>query len=192
MRITLYLEETALRQLIGDLLPVTILLDEERGLDGRWIRIDPVQQLDFGIDDGIRLVTSGQLRWIVGFVPVTLTVQRLALMLRPLVVGGGADSRVLFRPLLETADIRNVPDLLDRGIVDLVNRSLEARSHRWAWDVGRMLALRFVVADGLVPLEAAAVGVEAAWLRVSSDAIELTISLTAHISRLAGERAQAI
>lgn len=71
--------------------------------------------------------------------------------------------------------------------MDLVNRALEARSHRLAWDVGRTLALRFVLPDVLVPLEAVAVQVGAAQLRVRGDGIELMISLTPHVTRLADE-----
>lgn len=189
MHITVQLGETALRQLLAELLPITILLDEGEGLNGRWVTIGPARHLQFRIDEGIRLITSGELRWTVGPVPVPLRVQSLALMLRPVVVGTGAEGRVLFRPVIQTADLQNVPALLDRGVVGLVNRALEARSERLAWDFGRALALRFVLPDALVPLETAAVGVEEARLRVRANAIELTISLTMHISRLAGAQA---
>ena len=190
MQIAVELEEATLRQLLGELLPITILFDEARGLDGRWIRIDPARDLQFSVDEGIRIVTSGALRWSLGPLPVTLTVRSLALLLRPVVVGTGASGRVLFRPVIEAADLQSVPGLLDRALVRLVNRALEARSERLAWDFGRTLALRFVLPDALVPLEAAAVGVEAARLRVRPDALELTVSLTMHISRLAGDRAR--
>jgi hypothetical protein len=188
MHIAVELEEAALRQLLEELLPITVLLDEGPGLDGRWMRIDPARDLQFSVDEGIRIVTSGALRWSLGPLPVTLTVRSLALMLRPVVVGTGAAGRLLFRPVIEAADLQNVPDLLDQGVVRLVNRALEARSERLVWDFGRALALRFVLPDALVPLEAAAVGVEAARLRVRADALELIVSLTMHISRLAGDR----
>jgi hypothetical protein len=105
------------------------------------------------------------------------------MLLRPTVVGTGAAGRLLFRPVIEHADLHDLPALLERGLVHLVNRALESRSSRLAWDFGRALALRFALPDTLVPLEAAAVGVEAARLRVGSDAIELTVLLTMHISR---------
>jgi hypothetical protein len=189
MHITVQLEEATLSRLLDDILPITILLDDAEGLDGRWVRINPARRLELSVDEGIRLVTSGELRWTVGPMPMTLTAHSLAVMLRPVVVGTHEEARLLFRPVLETADLQNVPDLLDRGIVGLVNRALEARSERLAWDFGRMLALRFLLPDTLVPLEAAAVGVEVARLRVGAGVIELTIVLTMHVSRLADERA---
>jgi hypothetical protein len=189
MHIAVELEETTLRQLLGELLPITILFDEAQGLDGRWIRIDPAHDLQLRVDDGIRLVTSGAVRWHLGPIPVTVTVRRLALMLRPLVVGTGMAGRVLFRPVIETADLHNLPKLLDRTVVGLVNRALEARSKQLVWNFGQALALRFTLPNVLSPLEAAAVSVETARVRVRADALELTVSLTMHIDRLAGDLA---
>lgn len=190
MHITMRLDEATLTQMLAELLPITVVLDPTGGsLGDRWVTIDPVRHLELRSGDGIRLLTSGALRWTVGFVPVTVTIARLVLMLRPLVVGSGAASRLVFRPVIEEADLRHVPAMLDRQVVGLVNRALERRSERLAWDVGRTLALRFILPDTLVPLEGAAVAVEAAHLRVDHDALELTVTLTMHISRLAGARA---
>ena len=191
MQITVELEKATLTRLLADLLPITIVLDEAQGLGGRWVRIHPVQHFEISAAAGIRLITSGKLRWMVGFLPVTIGVQRLVLMLTPIVVGTGAASRLLFRPVLEEADVRNVPALFDRGIVGLVNGALQARSEPLAWDVGRTLALRFVLPNTLDPLEAAAVDVEAARLRVRDDVLELTVTLTMRIRRLAADRTTA-
>jgi hypothetical protein len=120
---------------------------------------------------------------------MTLTVQSLTLMLRAMVVGTGAAGRALFRPVIEQADLQNVPAMLDRGLVKLVKRALERRSERLAWDFGRVLGRHVVLPDTLVPLEAARVNVETAELRVRADALELIVSLTTHISRVADDRA---
>ena len=186
MHIAVELEEATLRQLLAELLPITIVLDEAQGLDGRWIRIDPARDLWFSASEGIRIVTSGALRWSLGPFPVTITAQSLALLLRPQVVGTGRAGRLLFRPVIEAADLQNVPDMLDRGVVGLVNQALETRSERLAWDFGRVLELCFPLPDTLVPLEAATVGVDTAQLRVRADALELTLSVPMHISRFVG------
>jgi hypothetical protein len=189
MHITVQLEKAALSDLLADLLPITILLDEHP--QGRWIRIDGARHLELGPDGAIRLATSGRVRWALGPVPITLTVQHLVVLLRPVVVGAETSSRVLFRPVIETADVPRVPAVLDRSLVALVNRALDARADRLAWDLGRTLALRFVLPDTLVPLEAAQVDVAAAEIRVAGDTIALTVSLTMRITRLADVRAAA-
>jgi len=191
MHIRVELDRATLKQLLGEMLPITIELDEAQGLDGSCVTIDPVRELQIGADEGIRLITGGELRWMVGFLRVTATVERLVLVIRPTVVGTGASSRLLFRPMIEEADLRYLPALFDRGLVGLVNGALAARSERLAWDVGRTLALRFVLPNVLTPLESAAVDVEAVQLRVRDDALELTVTLTMHISRLDADRARA-
>ena len=191
MHIRVELDKATLKQLLAEMLPITIALDEAQGLDGSCVTIDPVRELQIGADESIRLITGGELRWMVGFLRVTTTVERLVLVIRPTVVGTGASSRLLFRPMIEEADLRYLPALLDRGLVGLVNGALAARSERLAWDVGRTLALRFVLPNVLTPLESAAADVEAAQLRVRDDALELTVTLTMHISRLDADRTRA-
>jgi hypothetical protein len=191
MHITVQIEESVLSDLLAELLPITILLDEADGLHGRWIRVDRAQHLELGTNGVIRLVTGGEVHWPLGPVPLTLTAQRLVLLLRPVVVGTGAASRVLFRPTIESADVRRLPVLLHRGLTSLVNRALEARGDRLAWDLGRTLALRFVLPDTLVPLEAARVDVDTAQLQVVDGALALTVALAMQISRLADVRAPA-
>jgi len=61
MHIAVELGEATLRQLLAELLPITVLLDEAQGLEGRWIRIDPVRAFQFSLGEGIRLATSGAL-----------------------------------------------------------------------------------------------------------------------------------
>ena len=151
MHTTVHLEATVLSDLLAELLPITILLDEDDGLQGRWIKIDRARHLELGPDETIRLATSGRLRWPLGPVPLTLTVQDLVVLLRPVVVGAGASSR----------------------------------------DLGRTLARRFVLPDTLVPLETARIDVATAQISVIDDTLELTVSLTMHISRLADGRATA-
>jgi len=191
MHIRVELDKATLKQLLAEMLPITIALDEAQGLDSSCVTIDPVRELQIGADESIRLITGGELRWMVGFLRVTTTVERLVLVIRPTVVGTGASSRLLFRPMIEEADLRYLPALLDRGLVGLVNGALAARSERLAWDVGRTLALRFVLPNTLDPLEAAAVDVGAARVRVRDDVLELTVTLTMRISRVAADRATA-
>jgi hypothetical protein len=71
-------------------------------------------------------------------------------------------------------------------VVALINRALQTWSERLAWDFGQALAPRFLLPDALVPLESAAVDVEAARLAVRVDALELVVALTARARRLDG------
>jgi hypothetical protein len=189
MHITAQLEGETLRRLLDDILPITVLLDEEQALDGRWVRIDRAQSVEIVPGESLRLVSAGELRWNVGPVLATVTVHRLALMVRPLVTGEGASTRLLFRPRIEEADFRRMPAPLDRGIVAIVNRALERRGDALGWDVGRSLSRSFGLPGVLVPLETAGVDVLSAEVAILQDCIALTVSLAMRVSRSEAPRA---
>jgi hypothetical protein len=174
------LDETALRTILDQLLPLTILLDDgadggRSGKDGRWVQIDPTRTVDFVEDRGLRLVTSGRIRWITAGVPIEVGLHSAEIILRPEIEGEGDQERLVFRPELASADLKNVPALFDRGVVALVNRKLSARAEQIAWDYQRSLALVVpmpAALDGVASLRLSAGG---ASVRTSSDALELTL-----------------
>jgi hypothetical protein len=183
VQITARLEEATLRQVLGQLLPVTIKLDEAEGLDGRWVKINRADTVNFVLGAGVRLSTSGELRWVVAGVPLSLTIAALTLLLRPAITGEGAEGRLVFHPTLESADLSSLPALLDRGIVGLVNRALEGRGDRLAWAFGKTLSRQFDLPDTLVPLEAARIDVSSAKIAILDEALELTVALQMGVSR---------
>ena len=67
--------------MLGDILPITVLLDDDRGMEGRWVSIGHAQRLELVPGEGVRLATSGELRWPFKLVPVTLRL--VALQIRP-------------------------------------------------------------------------------------------------------------
>jgi len=117
MDINVRLDEATLRRMLGEILPITVLLDEDGGSDGRWVTIDRARRLDVIPGEGVRLATSGALRWPISIVPMTVRLVALQVLLRPVVVGSGPTTRVLFRPLIEAADFERLPGFVDRGIV---------------------------------------------------------------------------
>jgi hypothetical protein len=183
MHITARLAEATLKQLLDQVLPVTILLDEEPGVEGRWIKINRTDHLDFVVGQGIRFSTSAELRWNLGPVPVSLTVKELGVLLRPTVSSAGKTARLLFLPVIEKADLANVPGFIDQGIVGLVNHALEAISHHLAWDVGKTLGLQFTLPTTLVPLAGAQIEAKDASVAVFDDHLELEIVLVMNVTR---------
>src|SRR5262245_47950084 len=105
MDIRARLDEETLRRMVGDILPITVLLEDEGGLEGRWVKIGPADRLDLIAGEGVRLATSGELRWPFKIAPMTLTLNELQVLVRPIVVGEGRSTRVLFRPRIEHLDL---------------------------------------------------------------------------------------
>jgi hypothetical protein len=189
MQISARLDEEALRRMLGDILPITVLLDDDRGMEGRWVTIGRAQKVDLIAGEGLRLATSGELRWPIKTLPVTVRIASLQLLIRPIVVGAGPSTRVLFRPFIEHADFERLPDLVDRGIVAIVNRALEERSQHLAWHVADTLCQRFALPTTLVPLETASIDVVSAELRIDATTIELAVSLDLDVIRVGGAAA---
>ena len=182
------LDEAGLGAILDELLPVTILLDDgadggRAGRDGRWVRVDPTHQVDFVASLGLRLRTSGRIRWITAGVPIEITLQSIQLMLRPLITQGSGGHRLVFRPSLESADLKNVPALLDRGIVALVNRQLEARGDQIAWDFERTLGFAVQLPPALDGVSHLRLGAPSATVEVTADAIELALPLSLHFTK---------
>ena len=182
MHLTARLDESTLRALLDELLPLTILLDDE-GKDGRWILIDPPQKVDFVAGQGLHLVTGGRIRWMAAGLPVEATLHSARVLLRPAIAPDKFGGRLVFHPSLIDADLKHVPSLLDRGITALVNRQLEGRSDQIAWDFGRTLALSVPLPPALEGIEALQLSVPNGNVTVTDHAIELTLQLSMHFLR---------
>jgi hypothetical protein len=181
MRITAQLDQATIRELIGELLPVTVMLDEEDA--DRWIRIDPAHSVDFAAGEGLRVAVAGQLSWKLAGVQVMLTIHSALLLLRPEVIGEGMEGRLLFRPSLEKMDLKNVPGLVDSGIAGLVNMRLEGEGDKLAWHFGRDLTARFPLGKDFIDVESFVLGVGTTSVTVLADAIVLDLPLTLGFAR---------
>jgi hypothetical protein len=193
MHITARLDEATLRSLLNELLPVTILLDDDARADGdrdggaprsgRWVAIEPAQHVDFVAGEGLRLRTAGRIRWTAAGLPIEATLHAAQVMLRPQIVADKHGGRLIFRPSLEEADLKNVPALLDRGVEALVNRALESRGDDIAWDFGRTIGRAVHLPPALDGLESLQLGVNNAVVTVTHDAIELALTVSIHFLR---------
>jgi hypothetical protein len=185
MDIKARLDESTLRRILGDVLPITVLFDDDQGFEGRWVTIERARRVEIVPGLGVRLSTSGELRWPFKVIPVALRLAALQVLIRPVVVGDGLATRVLFRPMIEEADLRRVPDFVDRGIVAIVNRALDSRSELLAWHVANSLGHRFSLPATLGPLETAHVDVLSAALSIEEDSIDLAVTLDMGVTRAA-------
>ncbi len=175
MKITARLEEDTVRQLLGELLPVTIVLDDDG--EDRWIRIDPARSVDFAANEGLRLEVGGQLHWKAAGVPVLLTIHSAQLLLAPAVVDDAEGARLVFRPSLEKMDLKSVPGFLDSGITGIVNKRLDAQGDKLAWHFARDLANRFPLPKELLEIDSFTLAAGTATVEVSADAVVFTLSL---------------
>jgi len=181
MRISARIDEVSVVDLLRQLLPVTVIIDEE-GAD-RWIRIEPARQVSFVAGEGLRVEVGGQIRWKTAGVPVLLTIKSAQLLVRPMIESDEAGDRLVFRPSLEHMNLKNVPDFLDSGITSIINKRLQRQGDSLAWHFGRTLSHEFPLAKEFVDVDRFKLGAGAATVVVSDDAIELELLVTAGFIR---------
>jgi hypothetical protein len=190
MQITARLEEDTVKRLLAELLPVTIVLDQdekgEEQKDDRWIRLDPAHKVDFVADQGLRLEVAGQLHWKAAGVPVLLTIVSAHLLIEPVVVDDAAGARLVFRPSLEKMDLKSLPGFVDSGIANMVNKRLDAEGDKLAWHFARDLANRFSLPRELLEIESFTLAAGAASVAVLADAVVFTLTLATGFERRAG------
>jgi hypothetical protein len=90
---------------------------------------------------------------------------------------------LVFRLSLESADLKNVPSWLDKGIVMLINNQLESRGDELFWDFGRTLARSVPLPPTLVGVSSLQLAVNNAAVAVTANAFELTLTLGLHFQR---------
>jgi hypothetical protein len=186
MHIVARLEEATLKSILDELLPIKILLDkpgDDPKATGRWVAIEPAHHVDFVAGQGLRLATSGQIHWIVAGMPVDATLHSAQVMLKPEIAADKHGGRLVFRPSLETADMKNVPSWLDTGIVMLVNGQLQSRGDDLFWDFGRDLSRSVALPPALVGVNSLQLAVNNAAVAVTTDAFQLTLTMGLRFQR---------
>jgi hypothetical protein len=166
------LDHATVRQLLSELLPLTVDLGDDSHRD-RWIVIEPPQLLEFVPKAGIRVQTGAQLHWTVAGVGVPFTVSSVRLLLTPVV--DEAAARVNLHIKLEDTDLKNVPKAIDRGVVSQLNARLSARPDALGWDYGKTLGLHKELPAKMAPL--AAFEMSAGTMQVEIDDASLRLSL---------------
>jgi hypothetical protein len=181
--ITARLEEGTVKELLDELLPARLLLDEA-GEKGRWVELDRAQHVDFVAGEGLRVRTSGQLRWLAAGVPIGATLKSAQLMLRPVIADDEHGGRLVFRPSLEELDLKNIPGFLDSGVLSIVNGRLAAQGDELAWSFGKTLAVEIAMPASLVPLDKFRLTAGSGKVEVLDDALVLTVSAALTFTRL--------
>ncbi len=170
VRISAALDQTTMTDLLAGLMPLTVNLGEEGRAD-RAMRIELPDRVEFVSGQGIRIHTGAQLKWTVGGANLSFTISSVTILLRPLIVA----SRINFPIVIEEADLKNVPSILDRSVVAKVNERLAAKPDAVGWSFGETLALRLEMPKSMAPV--AAFEMEAANAAVDVDATQMTLKM---------------
>jgi hypothetical protein len=183
MRIKATLDEATVAALLDELLPVTVDLDEtEPGT--RWVRVEKPERFDFVAGEGVRVHAAAAIRWTALGIAIPVTVNSLALLLRPGIVSdeqrGGS---LVFRPEIEAADLKMVPAFVDARIARSINAELSKQGDRLAWHFGETLALRTPLPSTISPAAQFVLAAQDATVETTNDQLKLELSLSMGFTR---------
>jgi hypothetical protein len=178
MYVETQLSRADVENLVAQIAPVRIHMtptDE----DTHWLELDTPKVVQFVPDRGVRVECTGRVRYSVSSVPFRFAIRSLHVLLRPIVV----DTRLYFHLEIEKSDLQHVPDVIDDGIMQLINRSLTPRRTRMVWDFGRTLSAALPLPVRLEPLDEVNVRVQRGEVKVDNDSIRFRATLATEIVR---------
>jgi hypothetical protein len=121
--------------------------------DRRWVELEQPTEISLVPNLGIRLVSSGRIRYEIAGIQLPFVIRRLQLLLQPVVVAaGGTHERLDFKLGVEQADLENVPALADRVLVSAVNDALSPERLGMFWSFGRTLERALHLPERFEPL----------------------------------------
>jgi hypothetical protein len=125
----------------------------DRDEDRRWVELEQPSEISLVPNLGIRVVSSGRIRYEIAGIQLPFVIRRLQLLLQPAVVpAGGTHERLDFKLGVEQADLENVPALADRMLVSAVNDALSPERLGTFWSFGRMLERALHLPERFEPL----------------------------------------
>jgi hypothetical protein len=184
LHITATLTEDDLVLLLRDLLPATIDLDPLGAEAGRrWIRFDEPHHVDFVPKVGLRVRTSAALQWTAVGIAVPATIREVELLLQPLVTADEQGPKLVFRPMIEKADFKMMPEFVDQAITGRINAMLAAEGDLTGWHFGEGLARRVPLPKNLSPVDAFHLGAGPMEIEVQDRAFVLRLEVNMSFSR---------
>ena len=178
MRAEAILSEADLVALVAELIPVKILLGNEGNFS-----IDEATSVSLVADLGLRIVCKAKVHWPVLGVSVPITLHSLTGILVPSIVRRPSGDVLVFKLQIEQADLAGVPAMIDAKITDKLNHELASEKAELAWDFTKTLSHAFSLPRRLEPLDAFELHVAAGEVKITAEALVLSVAFRAKITR---------
>ena len=165
-----------LAKVAGELCPLRINIGE----GGSIVLSDP-RDLDLVPEVGLRLTVTTQLHWPVLGVQIPVSVRSATLEVRPQIVESQSGDTLTFKLHLDEMDISILPALVDRRIVDRVNKELDAKPLELAWSFTKTLSHVFKLPAALASVGALDLSAAAGRVKITSEAIAFAVSFQVRV-----------
>lgn len=173
------LSKEDLEALVAKMTPLTLRLDDDQG----DFHLSDPSEITLVPDVGLRVVCKAKLRWPVLGVDVPVALHSLIVILRPEIAKTDGGDTLVFKLVIEHADLAGVPRIIDDRITQKVNDALAEKHVELAWNFAETLSHAFSLPALLDPVEAIALKVAWGRIKVTSDALVLAVSFHSSVLR---------
>ena len=162
--------------LVAQLTPVKLRF----GNEGDLLLFD-VSTVTLVPERGLRVVCKAKLHWPVLGIAVPVALNSLTVLLAPSVAKREAEDVLVFKVLIEDADLAGLPAMIDREITARVNDALDRTE--LAWSFKETLGHVFELPRSLELVQA--VDLRASWgqMKVTAEALVFAVSFQATVTR---------
>jgi hypothetical protein len=136
---------------------------------------------------GLHVTCKARVHWPLLGIDVPVVLHSLRLVVIPKMRPGAFCDVLTFQVALEHAGVTGIPDAIEHGIIEAINRRLVNNHVELAWDFSTLFAHVLALPRMIEPLDAALL--RAAWgrLRITEDALVIAVSVHGTILRRRGE-----
>lgn len=179
LRITLGRDE--IEQLVEQAAPLRIHLGKPDGKQ-RWIELEEPRDVRLVEDDGLSLTMAGRFHFDLAKVPLGDEIRDIHVMIRPRVNTDETGMSLLdFHLDIDEADLVTVPDVIDRPLVEMVDRATTPKSTRLRVPFQQMLSAVGELSPRLQPLARARTTVAHPSVTVKPDRVIFAVDLEASL-----------
>jgi hypothetical protein len=132
---------------------------------------------------GVRIVTRGRLRHELAGVGLPFDIRRVQVLFAPEIVSGHHGLRLDFRLRVESADLENVPGMVESVVISRVNQALEPEHVHMYWELAQTLSTSVPLPERFEPLDRFLTSARSAQMTVTNESLILRLSLGLSLTR---------
>jgi hypothetical protein len=127
-------------------------------------------------DVGLRASVAVEVEWPLLGIAIPVSIRSATLEIKPEIQMGAAVEKLTFGLRLEDVDLSMVPAIVERGIVERINKELDAKHVELSWSFMKTLSHVFQLPD--VIASGRAIELSAKWgrVKITSEALAFAVS----------------
>lgn len=166
-----------LDRLVAQFAPMTIPIGA-----GRVVLSEPAPAV-LVPEVGLRVTCQARIHWPVLGIDVPVTIQSLAVLVRPAVAPGPDGQALVVTVEIESVDLAGVPKMIEEKITEKINAELGRRQVELSWNFAQTLTHSFLLPESIRPLASLDLRVTAGRVRIQADGIGLAVQLRSAVER---------